>query len=221
MRKALLTLAIISLISVSSFAGDINPSSAPGPTMNSLDQIYNIGASMRMPIGPLAAAKTRGSVYIQIDNIPGESKDPLHQDWIDGVYWVSNSVFFTPPAPGSQTSSTPEKSGITIVKEIDKATPLLYKALLTQDHIGHVKFEFFREVGTTGPKLYYEITLQNVLVYSVKPTYCHVRDNNFSYLEEVAFDFESITWKYTNYNPDGSAAGVIEYGWDFATQHAI
>ncbi len=71
--------------------GNLEPPAAPGPTMHTLDEIYNLLSSLGGLIGPLAAAQPRSSAYMQITSNPaitGESNEPSHLNWIE-LLWTS------------------------------------------------------------------------------------------------------------------------------------
>jgi type VI secretion system secreted protein Hcp len=88
---------------------------------------------------------------------------------------------------------------LTIVKPIDKATPLLHK-LLTQNENAQVVIDFFRKNPQTGvQEKYYTITLTDATVSSIRDWKPNTRDlsaDRAGDLQEVSFTYRRITWTY-------------------------
>lgn len=83
-----------------------------------------------------------------------------------------------------------------IRKRIDKASPLLMKAL-TQNSSAEVRFDFYRgnPTGDGTEERFYQIGLRNARVASVKI----VMDEATGVpMEEITFVFRTIEWTYTN-----------------------
>jgi type VI secretion system secreted protein Hcp len=91
---------------------------------------------------------------------------------------------------------------IKIRKRIDKSTPLLFKAMRSNQKIDGI-FKFFRPnpTGDGTTEQFYSIeikdgriaTLKDMVPDCIEPASC-----NFPPLEEVEFVFHTITWTYTN-----------------------
>lgn len=83
-----------------------------------------------------------------------------------------------------------------IRKRIDKASPLLMKAL-TENANAEVQFDFYRPnpTGDGTEERFYEIGLRNARVASVKIVMD--RDSGMP-MEEITFVFQTINWTYTN-----------------------
>jgi type VI secretion system secreted protein Hcp len=89
-----------------------------------------------------------------------------------------------------------------IVKRIDKASPLLMKALTNNEKIDAV-FKFFRPnpSGDGTTEQFYTVELKEGNIASVKqlvPTTINAATAGEPPLEEVSFVFKTITWTYTN-----------------------
>jgi type VI secretion system secreted protein Hcp len=83
-----------------------------------------------------------------------------------------------------------------IRKRIDKASPLLMKAL-TENSNAEVRFDFYRgnPTGDGTEERFYEISLRNARVASAKI----VMDRDTGEpMEEITFVFGTIQWTYTN-----------------------
>jgi type VI secretion system secreted protein Hcp len=89
---------------------------------------------------------------------------------------------------------------LTIVKRIDKSTPLLLKALAQNEPVTSGIFRFFRPSPSGGGEVhYYTILIETGYVASVR----HEQSNNLyeesiglPVMERVSFVFQDITWTY-------------------------
>lgn len=82
-----------------------------------------------------------------------------------------------------------------IRKRIDKASPLLMKAL-SQNQVVEAELRFYRPnpTGDGTTEHYYTIKLTNARIASVE----HASDASSPPMEEVTFVFHTIQWTYTN-----------------------
>ncbi|MFK7894579.1 MAG: type VI secretion system tube protein Hcp [Myxococcota bacterium] len=70
------------------------------------------------------------------------------------------------PTTGLPTGST-QKTGITVTKDIDGASPLLFRALTNNEPVNSALFRFFRTNENTGQEeVYYEVEVTNGVVFS-------------------------------------------------------
>lgn len=89
-----------------------------------------------------------------------------------------------------------------VVKRIDKASPLLMKALTNNEKIDAV-FKFFRPnpSGDGTTEQFYTVELKEGNIASVRqfvPTTISAATAGDPPMEEVSFVFKTITWTYTN-----------------------
>jgi type VI secretion system Hcp family effector len=101
---------------------------------------------------PLSAATLQGWLLVATD-IPGESTDPGHPDWLD---FESVSATGQPPLPGST---------ITLRRHIDKASPLLFKACATGRVFPKVELHL-SQLEEGKPRLFWALTLTDVRIAS-------------------------------------------------------
>ncbi len=90
---------------------------------------------------------------------------------------------------------------IRIVKPIDKATPLLYKALV-QNEVISGEFRFWRPSpsGDGSQEQYYKVTITGGRITGVRNWKTNTRDlsaDRAGDLEEVSITYQSITWTWT------------------------
>jgi type VI secretion system secreted protein Hcp len=95
---------------------------------------------------------------------------------------------------------------MTIIKEIDKSTPMLYQALCSNELLTEVTLNWYRLDGTGDYELYYSIYLENGFITRIRPWVPNVLDRKnetLRHMEDISIAYEKIIWTW---EPDG-----IEY----------
>jgi len=88
---------------------------------------------------------------------------------------------------------------ITVVKDIDKSSPLLFQALVNSENLTTVKFRFWRPSKTGLSEQFYTIELVGAKVSSIKTIQLNNKESsyqNFAPMEEVSFTYQKIIWTY-------------------------
>jgi type VI secretion system secreted protein Hcp len=154
--------------------------------------------------------------FLQIDGIKGESTDADHKDWIEVLsfnWGVSQMASGTASSSGGGSAQRADFQDLSIVKELDSASPLLNKACWGGQHIDKVVLQLNRAAGEKRQK-YMEYTMENVIISSVSiggggggiPT------------ESVTFNYGKIKTVYTKQaRKGGGGAGEVPAGWDLET----
>lgn len=157
--------------------------------------------------------------FLQIDGIKGESTDEKHKEWIEilsynfGVSQMASAA--SPSATSASAGHRADFQDLSIVKMMDKASPMLVKACAKGDPIKEVKLELCRATGNKS--VYMEYKLTKVIVSSVsvgggggsEPT------------ESVTFNFGKIELTYTPFDRDGKAMGKVPAGWDLTKNEPV
>jgi type VI secretion system secreted protein Hcp len=134
------------------------------------------------------------SGYIKIGDIKGESVESNHKDWV--IIQSFSQSLSMPASAGAvgagRRRGTVVLEDIKISKLLDKSSPKLMEAAVK----GQVIPEVILDIMTAGRNPLYKITLSNVLVSSFSnsgscSSQCEI-------MEEVSFNFEKITWEYTD-----------------------
>jgi type VI secretion system secreted protein Hcp len=101
---------------------------------------------------------------------------------------------------------------ISIIKHVDKSSPLLMKLCSIAQHLPKVEFFFYRIDSTGVQKQYYLITLEEVIISGVK-TYNYNDFQPYQDMEQVSFNYTKITCKDVDTG--------IETGYNIATMQAF
>ncbi len=153
-------------------------------------------AGSLLALCPVHAAE---SIHIFLKGkVSGDIKGDLSDNSIEGLAYQHEIVSPRDPASGLPTGRRQHKP-FTIVKSLDKSTPLLYKMLATNE-AGDVSFKFYRKDPKTGQTTqYYTVELKNATISNIRDWKPNTRDlsaERAGDLEEISFTYEKITWTY-------------------------
>ncbi|QWA88371.1 Hcp family type VI secretion system effector [Klebsiella michiganensis] len=96
---------------------------------------------------------------------------------------------------------------ITIVKEFDQTTPLLYRAVCEGRTMKKATIKMYRILESGIEAEYFNIILENVKFTTVAP-FLSPNGMSSTHLETLELRYEAITWKYTEGNI------VYRYSWN-------
>jgi type VI secretion system secreted protein Hcp len=153
--------------------------------------------------------------FLKIKTIPGESTDDKHKDWIE-VLWYQHAV--NQPISGSRSSgggASAERANhndFCIRKTLDKASPKLFLASCSGEHIGEVVLELCRATG--DKQKYMEYKMSDVIIVKCSPSGESKAPESLP-LEDVAFNYGKIELTYTaTDHKTGKGAGDVKAHWD-------
>jgi type VI secretion system secreted protein Hcp len=121
------------------------------------------------------------------------------------VYAVEHGIVSPRDAASGQATGKRMHKPLTITKEIDVSTPLLYNALVMNENITELTL-FFWTTATGGAagggleKQYYQVKLTNASIASITTEMLNNKDAEnakFPVLEEVSFTYQKIEWTIT------------------------
>ena len=144
-------------------------------------------------------------ITLQIDGIKGEVIAPGHTEWID-VLGVSQGV----TVQIGSGSAKPSFSDITILKRVDKATPVLLLDAARRKSHSTARIDF---QSNAVSKVFYWIELFNVHITSVSTSASAQTDVRPT--EAVSLDFDRIRISYQECDDKGNPKGApVVAAWD-------
>lgn len=96
--------------------------------------------------------------------------------------------------------------GITITKEIDKASPKVFQAQCSGEQLKTVEIEFYRISPKGTEEKYYTIKLENAVITGSRtwvPNCLSADNRQFGHMEDISLTYEKIVWTW---EPDGIEA---------------
>lgn len=152
--------------------------------------------------------------FLKIKDIPGESQDSKHKEWIEILSYshgVSQLTSGSASSGGGRSAERCDHQDVSIVKTLDKASPKLNLFCCNGAHISEVIIELCRATG--DKQKYMEYKLSDVLVTSVRPGGSSKGGDSLP-LEEVSFNYGKIEWIYTaTDHKTGKPAGDVKTNW--------
>lgn len=144
----------------------------------------------------------------------------------------------TPLAGEKRTQGKGQHSEVLVIKDVDKATPLLFHAASAGTKFDKISIRMFRTLED-GLVEYFRYTLTNAYVSRISiDTLAQVQQQQslagygddakgntervFSerFYEQMWLNYGTVTWTYTPYE-GGTAKGAIEGGWDVLKQQPV
>src|SRR3954469_12515145 len=139
-------------------------------------------------------------MFLELEGVPGESKDDTHKTQIDVLAWSwGASQSGTGHTGGGSGAGKVSVQDLSITKYVDSASHLL---LLNCCNGGHLKKGtlFVRKAGTT-PLEYIKLKMENILVSHVSTGGSGGEDR---LTENVTLNFSKFAFVYTPQKDDGS-----------------
>ncbi len=167
---AVLTLSV-GIIGLKAGFGNTTPTSHPAPLLQSDDSSGAISIFLFLMID---GVEIQGeSTIVSMDRENSIQIDSFNQEM-------------------ARESGKIEHKHIVFTKAIDKSSPLLFKALSSDESVDSAEFRFFRSSLSSGAEEhFYTIKIENGKVESA----ITFTDSTYPfYCEEVSFSFQDITW---------------------------
>jgi type VI secretion system secreted protein Hcp len=149
------------------------------------------------------------NAYLVIDGRPGPSTSkPNAIDILSFSFGASQTAVIGVGSSGGEArSGRATLNDISIMKVVDKTSPLLFDDCVTGNYLSSVDIIYDKPMGDDQQD-YYKIHLENALITSIQHS-----GSNENPMESVSFAFSKIK---VSYNPeeDGSLKGFIDKGFD-------
>lgn len=161
-----------------------------------------------------APAPGLAETFLKLGDIKGESTDAKHKDHIEILSFTQsfiNSVEFGSGGGGASVGKV-QCGAITLMKSIDKSSPLLLKGVATGVPFKDGVISFRSDSKATTSE-YYTITLTNVFVTELTQT--DAQDPNRIF-EKLVLNAAAFEFKYTPQSVKGSAGAPVSFKWDCA-----
>jgi len=154
------------------------------------------------------------SIYLKLagPDLKGESMDREHGQWIELTTFQHQMN--QPSSPVASTSGghavgRTEHGDLTVNKEFDLSSPLLYQALSSGTTFESAQIDFYRDAGGGKRVKYLEVQMKNVLISQIL-----VRSGSGSLpTESISLRYAAIQWKCRKQNIDGGMGGVTLGTW--------
>lgn len=161
------------------------------------------------PPGVTATSASGPEGFLNIPSIPGESTDPNHLGQIDVLSWSLGLAGANTgqgcAAARSATGQGASAQDLTVVKRIDKSSPPLMSAAGGRSNLGTVTLAITKPLSNQTNGEYLGYTMTNTLVTSVQ----WLNGDGETPMEQVTFQFESLTISYKQQNADGTLGSPI------------
>jgi len=147
--------------------------------------------------------------FLKVDGADGESTQTGHNNEIK-IHSFSWGASQTTSVSGSGGSGAGKASlsDINIMKDLDKASPELFKMLLTGKHIDSAVLTAQKVTGDTSGKPFLTITFSEVFVTSQQ-----ISGSSEIPSESNSFSYNTIKFDYSTQGDDGTltSTGAVSY----------
>jgi type VI secretion system secreted protein Hcp len=141
--------------------------------------------------------------FLKLADIKGESTDAKHKDQIDILSFTQSFINTSDGSVGSGGGAGKVQCGaITMMKNIDKSSPLLLKGVVTGQHFKDGLISFAD--NPSGSADYYTIGLTDVVVTELSQS--DSQDPNRIF-EKLVLNASAFAFKYTPQSLKGAPAG--------------
>ncbi len=152
--------------------------------------------------------------YLMIEGVPGETTSAGWEEHIEIVSYAHSLNQPTVAAvsdAGGQTHGRCEHGDFSIVKQLDKASPILAEKCSAGESIPSVTLTLCRAGNPAVPYMVYK--LEKVVVASIAPAGA----GDEVPAESVSFNYVKISWTYTQVDKSGVSGGSTEGSWNLET----
>ena len=147
------------------------------------------------------------NAYLIIDGRPGPSKSKTNAIDVLSFSFGASQTSVVGTSGGETRAGRASLSDLSIMKVLDKTSPLLFDDCVTGNYLTKVDLFYDKPMGDQQED-YFKIHMENVLITSIQ-----LSGSNENPMESISFSFAKIK---VSYNPeaDGKLAGFIDKGFD-------
>jgi len=153
------------------------------------------------------------NAYLFIDGVDGPSTSRTnHIDILSFSWGVSQTAVYGPGASGKEAKAgRADFSNLTIMKVLDKTTPLLCDHCASGNILSKVYILYDKPVGDKQ-QAYFRIWIKDALITSLQ-----LSGSNENPTESVSFAFQGVEYAYAPEKDDGSLDAAIRKGYNLET----
>ncbi|MBZ5727233.1 MAG: type VI secretion system tube protein Hcp [Acidobacteriia bacterium] len=150
------------------------------------------------------------NAYLFVDGVEGPSTSkPKHIDVLSFSWGVSQTAVYGAGASGKEAKAgRADFTNLSIMKVLDKTTPLLADHCATGDILKQVYLLYDKPVGDKQQD-YFRIYLKDALITSVQ-----LSGSNENPTESVSFAFQGVEIAYRSEDDTGKLEAAIRKGYD-------
>ena len=174
--------------------------------------VYMLPFSVNVGSIPEAQA-AQSDYYLKIDTIEGESMAQGHEKEMQLNSWSFGASNPTSVGSGGMSAGKVNFQDLSVMKSIDKATPMLFLACASGNHIPKATLSVVRP-SASKPTVYMTYTFTDIKVTSCKQSADPL-------MESISFSYAKIEMSYTQMSNDGAAGTPIVAGWNLKANKAI
>ena len=154
------------------------------------------------------------SMFLKIQDIPGESEDTDHNEWIDVLSWSwAMSQSANTHMGGGGGTGQASVQDLSVVKFCDKSTPALMHVCLTGKHISKAELQCTKASGSDkGGSLAYIVMIMEDIVISSVATGGSGGEDRMT--ENCSLNFSKCSYKYTVQTDEGGEGATPTLEWD-------
>ena len=156
--------------------------------------------------------------FLQITDIPGESTDAKHKDWIDVASWSWGETQSGTTHGGSGSGAGRVTfNDFHFVTHVSKASPALFLACASGQHLKEAKL-VARKAGKAQQE-FLTWTFSDLLVSSYQTGGTEAAD--VQPMDQISLNFSKAIVSYKAQKADGSLDAPITAGWDSKTNKKV
>lgn len=152
--------------------------------------------------------------YVELTDIEGEATAENFEKKIEifSFSWGASAPVNVGSGSAGISASKVSISSFNVMKKTDKASPKLFKACCTGDHITKMTVSMRKQTGTGGQDVFLIYTFETVFVESIQWSGSSGGDDTPT--ESVSFAFGKVTVEYKTQDKTGKLVAGTPVVWD-------
>ena len=152
--------------------------------------------------------------YVELTDIEGEATAEKFEKKIEifSFSWGASAPVTVGSGSSGISASKVSISSFNVMKKTDKASPKLFKACCTGDHIKQMIVSMRKQTGTGGQDVFLIYTFDTVFVESIQWSGSSGGDDTPT--ESVSFAFGKVTVEYKTQDKTGKLVSGTPVVWD-------